>query len=207
MVQHIFKPAPLLAEFWSLFQRAAHLGPVIDLACGRGHNGLFLAAEGIPVVLIDRSGDRLAQARQLARQAGLAVDIRPLDLEKAGADPLADLTAGGIMVFRYLHRPLIPAIRRCIRTGGILMYETFTQDQRQFGKPHNPDFLLQPQELKGWFRDWQLLHYFEGIKEKPARAVAQIVCRKPSLLGLCENSVRQGRNVQTQVRRCYEKSK
>jgi SAM-dependent methyltransferase len=178
MVQHSFKPAPLLAEFWPIFQRAALLGPVIDLACGRGHNGLFLAANGIPVVLIDRSGDRLAHARRSSRQAGVAADIRPLDLEKAGSDPLADLAAGGIMVFRYLHRPLIAAIRRSIRTGGILMYETFTQDQRRFGKPRNPDFLLQPQELEDWFRDWEILHYFEGIKEAPARAVAQIVCRK-----------------------------
>jgi tellurite methyltransferase len=178
MVQHIFKPAALLAEYWTLFQKAVHLGPVIDLACGKGRNGLFLAANGIPVVLIDRSGDRLAEARFQARQAGVAADIRQSDLEKAGFDPLADLAAGGIMVFRYLHRPLIPAIRRSIRPGGILIYETFTRDQRRLGKPRNNAYLLKPLELKGWFRDWRILHYFECIKENPPRAVAQIVCRK-----------------------------
>jgi tellurite methyltransferase len=179
MVQPIFKPASLLTEYWPLFQQASRLGPVIDLACGQGRNGLFLAAKGIPVVLIDRSAARLAEARHLARQAGLAADIRQLDLEKAGTDPMEGLAGGGIMVFRYLHRPLIPAIRRSIRSGGILIYETFTRDQRRYGKPVNPDYLLQPQELNGWFQDWRILHYFEGLKEKPPRAVAQIVCRKP----------------------------
>lgn len=178
MVHHIFKPAALLAEYWALFKKAARLGPVIDLACGHGRNGLFLAANGIPVVLIDRSDVRLAHARFQARQAGVVADIRRLDLEEAGTDPMADLEAGGILVFRYLHRPLIPAIRRSIRTGGILIYETFTRDQRRLGKPRNDAYLLQPLELKGWFRDWQILHYFEGIKENPPRAVAQIVCRK-----------------------------
>lgn len=171
-------PTELLAEYWTLLQKAAQFGPVIDLACGQGRNGVFLAAKGIPVILIDRSDTRLAEARHLAGLAGVAVDIRQLDLEKAGADPLEGFAAGGIMVFRYLHRPLIPAIRRSIRTGGVLIYETFTQDQRRFGKPRNPDYLLQPQELKGWFQDWQILHYFEGLKEHPPRAVAQIVCCK-----------------------------
>ena len=114
----------------------------------------------------------------MAKQAGVAADIRRMDLEEAGANPLEGLAAGGIMVFRYLHRPLVAAIRQSIQTGGVLMYETFTCDQRQFGEPHNPDYLLQPQELKGWFQDWQILHYFEGVKDAPRRAVAQIVCTK-----------------------------
>ena len=181
MVQPIFKPASLLTEYWPLFQQASRFGPIVDLACGQGRNGLFLAAKGIPVILIDRSSERLDEARHLARQAGLAVDIRQLDLEKAGTDPMEGLAAGGIMVFRYLHRPLIPSIRRSIRIGGVLIYETFTRDQRRFGRPGNPDYLLRPRELSDWFQDWQILHYFEGLKENPPRAVAQIVCRKPDL--------------------------
>jgi hypothetical protein len=53
-------------------------------------------------------------------------------------------------------------------------------DQAQFGKPRNPDFLLKPGELMNWFKDWHVLHHFEGIQENPKRAIAQIVCRKPS---------------------------
>jgi hypothetical protein len=31
-----------------------------------------------------------------------------------------------------------------------------------------------------WFEDWEVIHYFEGILKEPLRAMAQIVCRKPS---------------------------
>jgi tellurite methyltransferase len=102
----------------------------------------------------------------------------PVDLEREGIDPLPQDSYGGILVFRYLHRPLIPSIRKALGKGGILIYETFTVEQPKFAKPHNPDFLLKPGELHHWFEDWDIIHAFEGIKDDPKRAVAQIVCRK-----------------------------
>jgi hypothetical protein len=62
----------------------------------------------------------------------------------------------------------------------LLLYETFTVEQPQFGKPRNPDYLLQPGELSHMFADWEEIFYFEGIKENPTRAVAQLVARKPT---------------------------
>ena len=82
------------------------------------------------------------------------------------------------MIFRYLHRPLISCIKKALKKGGVLIYETYTVWQPQFGKPNNPDFLLKPEELRNWFIDWEIIYYFEGIKENPKRAIAQIVCRK-----------------------------
>ena len=84
-----------------------------------------------------------------------------------------------IIVFRYLHRPLIEAIKAAIEPGGLVFYETFTTENRQFGRPNRDAFLLNKNELKEMFHDWQCLHYFEGIKQQPNRAIAQIVCRKP----------------------------
>jgi hypothetical protein len=65
-----------------------------------------------------------------------------------------------------------------LKKKGVLIYETYTVRQPQFGKPHDPDFLLKPEELRDWFVDWEIIYYFEGIKENPKRAIAQIVCRK-----------------------------
>ena len=39
-------------------------------------------------------------------------------------------------------------------------------------------YLLQPNELKGWFSNWDIIHYFEGIMDNPRRATAQIICKK-----------------------------
>ncbi|MFZ7113709.1 MAG: methyltransferase domain-containing protein [Desulfatiglandales bacterium] len=173
------EPAQLLLDYSHLFSPTTMKGAVLDLACGDGRNGLFLAEQGLSVVLMDRSSDALGQARRLAEEKALQVDIRQVDLEEKGVNPLNQDLFGGIIVFRYLHRPLIPCIRKALIDGGILIYETFTIEQARFGKPRNPDFLLKPGELKGWFKDWDLIYHSEGIEQDPDRAVARIVCRKP----------------------------
>lgn len=173
-------PDPVLVRFAPLLEDTGVEGPVLDLACGSGQNGLYLAGLGLPVVLADRSAEALKAARESARERGLAVTFWQVDLE-AGLDPLEREHYRAILVFRYLHRPLIPSIRRAVRSGGVLIYETFTSGQPAYGHPHNPDYLLQPGELAGWFADWQVIHYFEGLLEEPRRAVAQIVCRKPGV--------------------------
>jgi SAM-dependent methyltransferase len=171
-------PNPLLVRFGSLLKDESLEGPVLDLACGRGENGLFLAGLGLPVILADRSAEALEAALGSAEERGLAVRFWEVDLE-SGENPLDEEHYRAILVFRYLHRPLIPCIRKAIREGGILIYETFTMEQPKYGHPHNPDYLLQPGELADWFLDWEIIHYFEGLLEDPRRAVAQIVCRKP----------------------------
>ena len=172
-------PAEFLAEHLGLLLEGALPGPVLDLACGDGRNGIFLATRGLPVVCCDGSEAALERARMLAQEQGVTVKLWQADLEKEGENPLPEAFYGGILVFRYLHRPLIPHIRQALKEGGVLMYETFTVDQPRFGRPHNPDFLLKPGELRRWFEDWEILHYFEGIKDGPSRAIAQLVCRKP----------------------------
>ena len=172
-------PDDLLLQHLDLFSPENLKGPVLDLACGNGHNGIFLAALGVEVVLADISEKALAEAAVSARKKGVSPAIRQVDLEKDGANPLPQGSFGAVLVFRYLHRPLIPCIRKALVQGGVLLYETFTVDQARFGRPTNPDHLLKPGELPGWFKGWQVLHGFEGIKETPERALAQIVCIKP----------------------------
>ena len=172
-------PNLLLVRFSSLLEDKSLKGPVLDLACGKGENGLFLAGLGLPVVLADQSLDALDVARRVAAERGLKVKFWTVDLE-TGRNPLQKEHYRAIMVFRYLYRPLIPYIRESIRRGGILIYETFTSEQPKYGHPHNPDYLLEPGELAESFQDWHIIHYFEGLLEHPRRAMAQIVCRKPS---------------------------
>jgi tellurite methyltransferase len=175
---HPTTPNPLLVKFAPLLADESLTGAVLDLACGTGENGLHLAGLGLPVVLADRSAEALEVARRAAADRGLNPEFWQVDLE-AGADPLPEEHYRGMLVFHYLHRPLVPHIRAAIRPGGLLIYETFTAEQAKYGRPHNPDFLLQPGELAGWFEDWETIHYFEGLIESPRKAVAQIVCRKP----------------------------
>ena len=172
-------PAALLKDHLRLFTERPLPGPVLDLASGSCRNGIFLAQQGLPVICCDGSAEALAQGREDAQQLGVSIETWPVDLEEENRDPLPAKTYGGIIVFRYLHRPLMPNIKEALNEGGLLMYETYTVDQPRFGKPRNPDFLLNPGELRDYFSSWKTIHYFEGIRDNPPQAIAQIVCRKP----------------------------
>jgi len=179
LAKRALQPAQLLVEHVDLFLQKTLPGPVLDLACGNGENGIFLAQRGCRVTCCDISPDSLVQAEKLAEANNARVEIWQVDLEIDGPNPLPDDAYGAILVFRYLHRPLLECIKKALKNGGLLVYETFTVEQPRFGKPRNPDFLLNPGELLQKFGDWEVIHYFEGIRENPTRAVAQIVCRKP----------------------------
>jgi SAM-dependent methyltransferase len=172
--------AELLVAHLELFAEQALPGPVLDLACGDGHNGIFLAERGLEVICCDISPEALKRARELAAGRGVSLSLWEVDLERAVTNPLPEDSYGAILVFRYLHRPLFPCIRKALRPGGLLLYETFTAEQVRFGRPRNPDHLLRPGELHQAFADWEISHLFEGVKENPLRAVAQLVCRKPA---------------------------
>jgi len=173
------RPDALVETFSDLILAERPEGPVLDLASGDGHNGLFLAAKGLPVILADRSDEALSKAKEADDDVQGKVTIWKVDLERPGENPLTEKAYSAILVFRYLHRPLMPCIRKALKAGGFLVYSTYTMEQAQFGKPRNPDFLLKSGELMDWFKDWKVLHHFEGIQENPRRAVAEIVCRKP----------------------------
>jgi tellurite methyltransferase len=82
-----------------------------------------------------------------------------------------------IICFNYLQRSLIPQIRDGLKKGGVIVYETYTIDQTQFGRPHNPDFLLKHNELQEMFRGFRCLRYREGIIER-RKAIASMIAVK-----------------------------
>jgi len=84
------------------------------------------------------------------------------------------------MVFNYLHRPLFPAIKEAIRPGGLIVYETFNLEQKKFGRPSNPDYLLQVGELCQAFEGWEIISEFEGEASDPERAISRLIARRPA---------------------------
>jgi len=171
--------ASLLLKHLGLLTKLDRSLPILDLACGEGRNGLELARHGMPVVFADRSVSALKTVEQHLARDGLPGRTWQIDLEIEGVNPFSSDCYSAIIGFRYLHRPLFPALRNAIKTGGLIIYETFTLENQEFGRPNNPDFLLKPNELKTLFQDWEVIDYFEGILKNPDRALAQIVARKP----------------------------
>jgi SAM-dependent methyltransferase len=116
--------------------------PVLDLACGGGRHSLVFLAAGHPVTALDRD---LSGVAVLEDRPGLT--LLEADLETGAPWPLGAGSFGGVIVTNYLHRPILADIVAAVERGGALIYETFAAGNEAFGKPSNPDFLLQPGEL------------------------------------------------------------
>ena len=155
------------------------IGPgtrVIDLACGEGRHGLVAAALGAEVVALDRDETRIATGRELAAERGLEVDWRVVDL--AGPWPeLGDFDA--VLMFNYLDRVRMPAVRELVAPGGYLMMETFLTAQRELGwGPTSDDHLLRPAEIGRLVAPLTVLHGREVLEAVDAdrwRAVASVI--------------------------------
>jgi len=149
----------------------------LDIACGSGRDAVFMGMEGLQVEGWDVLPDALERCRDLARRNGVEVATRCVDLE-AGPLRLAE-SFDLICCFRYLHRPLMPTLREAVRPGGLLVYETFVDPQREvFGKPSRESHVLRPGELLSWFDGWDVQVWREGLAASK-RFVASLVARRP----------------------------
>jgi SAM-dependent methyltransferase len=174
-------PSKLLLSHLDLLTALDRSLPVLDLACGSGRNGLILAGQGINVVFADKSVSALKVVERRLLEAGLTGRLWQIDLELLGVNPFSGDRYAAVLGFCYLHRPLFPLLKKAVMPGGLVVYETFTTAQRQFGRPNNPDFLLRLGELEATFNDWELIHHFEGIRPNPDRGIARIVARRPEV--------------------------
>ena len=153
------QPASWLIENIGLLPRGQS---VLDVASGRGRHALYLAAAGWSVHAVDRDAEALAALRVAAQGLSGSVTTETLDLETSPPPSLGVERYGGVLVFNYLHRPLMPAIVDAVAPGGVLIYETFTVGQARRGRPTNPAFLLEDGELRTLIAPLAVLRAREG---------------------------------------------
>jgi len=169
----------LLVENFQLLEATGLTKGVLDLACGRGRNGLFLLQSNIPTTFADNNPAALRYVSVQAAKVPAPAVCWLVDLEDKKQNPFESKCFDAILVFNYLHRPLIEPIKNAVDRGGYLFYETFTIQQREIGRPQNPNYLLKPGELLELLDGWHVEHYFEGEQENPRRAIANVIARKP----------------------------
>ena len=164
------EPLGLVAEA----QATAKPGRALDLACGLGRHSFLLAAAGWDVTAVDSSQ--------------VAADIL------AGGNPpfsfvLADLAARDVVIqpaawdlickCQYLQRDLFADIRAGVRPGGVFVASIAMHDEADGLKPMNPAYLLEPGELLGEFKGWDIRRYSEERPNPNARRVARLIAVRP----------------------------
>lgn len=146
-------------------------GRVLDIACGKGRNARLFAAQGHPVEAVDRDPAILSSLGGVVN-----VTTRCADLER-GPWPYDGEHFAGVVVTRYLWRPLFPEILAAVASGGVLIYETFELGNERYGRPSNPDFLLQPGELLEVVRGrLRVIAYEDVCVSDPQPAMVQRIC-------------------------------
>ncbi len=152
-------PAYFLQEIFNQHSWRIQPGRALDIATGRGRNALYLAERGFTVEAVDISEVALKEAKKRAEKKGLMINLRQADLEDA---ELPESSYDLIVNFNFLQRNLVPKMKRALKLGGDIIFETYLIDQRLIGHPKNPAYLLGHNELLELFRDFRILYYREG---------------------------------------------
>lgn len=151
------------------------IGRAVDLACGLGHNSIWLARQGWRVDGVDISDTGLAQAQLRSDQANVVVNWQQADLDEWIPPPDEyDLA----IVFRFLDRETVPRIISTgLRAGGWLIYETFAFGQLDRPGNHlrNPAYTLAPGELPQLFPDFEIVEFREEVLDD--RTVQRLLAR------------------------------
>lgn len=166
----------------SLLKKHIRLLPgkkALDIAAGEGQNAVFLAQQGFRVEAVDISPVGLAKARKLAGTMGVKIKAVQADLDdyQIGAGKYDLITN-----FYFLDRRLFPKIKKGLKKGGKVVFETYTTDHPSASGEGqmNPKYLLKPNELLERFRDFRILYYREGVVREGGRrkAIASLIAEK-----------------------------
>ncbi|MGA2315221.1 MAG: methyltransferase domain-containing protein [Thermodesulfobacteriota bacterium] len=169
------EPNPFLKKHIRLLPK----GKALDIASGEGRNAVFLAQNGFEVNAVDISERGLKKAQKLAQGRGVKintflVDLDQYQIEKERYDLIAN--------FYFLKRRLIPRIRKGLKKGGKVIFETYLLEHRKLGTggPKQAKYFLKPNELLRLFKNFRILFYREGIFREGGRkkAVASLIAEK-----------------------------
>ncbi len=168
-------PNPFLKKHIHLLPK----GRALDIAAGEGRNAVFLAQQGFEVDAVDISEKGLKKAQKLAREKGVKINTSFIDLDQY---PIGKEQYDLIANFYFLRRRLIPRIKKGLKKGGKVIFETYLLEHRTLGTggPKQAKYFLKPNELLRLFKDFRILFYREGIFKEGGKkkAVASIIAEK-----------------------------
>lgn len=150
-------------------------GTALDLACGVGHNAIYLAARGYHVIAVDGSITGLRYGRAAIRKQKLPISLIAADLEHFTL-PTAYFDL--VLIVRFLYRPLFTQIKRSLKPNGLLIYKTFNINHHRKNPGFNEEYLVKHGELKKVFSDFHLIatNDSEGLEDN----LTHLIARKPS---------------------------
>lgn len=141
-------------------------GKTLALAEGEGRNAVYLATLGQDVTSWDYSKEGLKKTNQLAKEYGVTVETKYIDLNDAPWKQEA--WDNVIMVFGHFEKDLrqnvLNYIEQSVKKGGTFLCEVYSKEQLDYktGGPQREDMLYSPEEFLSTFVNWDIKHLFIG---------------------------------------------
>lgn len=132
---------------------------VLDVACGLGDAGLYLASLGADVTLADVSPIALDIASKRAGAADMTVTTATTDFDE---DPLPAGPWDVIICVHFLDRALLPRLGEQLAVGGQLVVAIATTTNLERHTRPSARFLLEPNELPDLVPDLRVLRHDEA---------------------------------------------
>lgn len=134
----------------------ANVGQAIDVACGTGRNTHYLADLGFMVDAVDISDYALNRVRSSSTIKKIDTDLDKYNLTPNKYDLIVNVN--------YLNRRLVSQMKEALKSGGVLVFETFIVAHGDFKMPTtNLDYLLRKNELLHSFIGLDVIYYEEKI--------------------------------------------
>lgn len=173
-------PAEVLQQNLHLLPQS---GAGLDLACGLGGNAICMAKHGIEVDAWDVSSVAIDKINDYVDKHKIKILTQQRDIEN---DPPSPNTYDVVVVSYFLYRPILKNICKCLKSDGLLFYQTFCAEKVTYSDhitgPKNPNYLLNKNELLSVCEGMQILVYREeglqGDIHKGWRNQAMIVAKK-----------------------------
>lgn len=147
-------------------------GRALDVATGGGRNAIFLAERGYAVDAIDISEAGLEIARERAAERGVsdAIEFVRADIEDHEFPREAyDV----IVVAHYYSLNVVPALKRALASGGVLLYEHRLQPPEGSRR-----FRFHPNDLLRACLDLRIVRYDEPMEITEEDATVRLVARR-----------------------------
>lgn len=178
---HKHKENPIPSEPLQLLKhyipQATLSAKALDIACGMGRNSRFMRDCGFCVESVDISDFAIASLQNESNIKAFCADLDTFKIPPNRYDLICNSY--------FLQRHLFPSMRKGLRKGGVLVFETFVRSEIESHNAFASDsaHLLHKNELLHAFLDLEILFYEETLiqrtkdSDSPLALIARLVAK------------------------------
>ena len=142
--------------------RYRKFGSVLDLGTGTGRNALFLAKKRFKVTALDSVKSKLTTLKEIAKKQHVPLTLKHANIATFRPSKKYDIVLA-LVSLHFLKDSQVPKtierIKQYTKTGGLNVIAVHTT--KNVKKSHYRPHLFKKNELRDYYRDWQILEYKE----------------------------------------------